>query len=150
MKPIFSIAPAVMLFAAPAWAQELRPGMWEHTSTVTSMEMPGAPAGMGAAMAGQTTTISSCLTAEQLAEGPEALFNQSQGQCAYDNFEMGGGVVAASGACSAPGGQGAMTMVSSGTYTATTYEAKSTISMTMPGGEMKIQAESSGRRTGDC
>jgi hypothetical protein len=150
MNRIWMFAPAAMLAASPALAQELTPGMWEHSSTVKSMEMPGAPAGMAAGMTGQTTVTSSCLTAEQLAEGPEALFNQSEGQCSYDNFEMGGGRVAITGSCAAPGGQGNLQMVASGTYTDTTYESQSTISMAMPGGEMKIEAEGSGRRTGDC
>ena len=144
------LASVPFLFAAPALAQEMQPGMWEITSTVTSIEMPGAPPEMAAAMAGQVTTLSQCVTAEQLANGPEAMFAQSDGQCEFSEFSMQGGQVKLVGACAAPGGQGQMTMATTGTYTATTYETEGTVEMAMPGGGMKIQAAGAGRRTGDC
>lgn len=145
------LLPLPLMLAAPAYAQlDLDPGMWEHTSTITSAEMPSMPPDMASAMIGQETVTNACVTAEQLAQGPQALFDQTGGQCSYSTLTMSGGELSMSGSCSAPGGGGQMTMTATGTYTRTSYESQSTVSMGMPGGEMKIEATGSGRRTGDC
>ena len=142
------ILPLALVFAAPAMAQTLQPGMWEHSSTMTSAEIPGAPPEMMSAMLGQTNTTSSCITQEQLDQGAEALFNQSNGQCTYSEFSMESGHVSVAGTCNSP--QGSANIAATGTYTSTTYESESTITASTPGGEMRMEVEGSGRRTGDC
>lgn len=124
-------------------------GLWEQTSTITNAEMPGAPPDVAATMNGQVTTTSYCVTAEDLAASPATLFNL-RAECDYDIFRMRDGRVEAAGSCAAPGGQGRMTLNGSGTYSATDYHATSLMSMTFPGGEMRIEADTAGRRIGDC
>ncbi len=148
MTRVLRLLPVACLLAAPAMAQEIQPGMWENTSTMTGAEIPGAPPEMLSALLGQANTMSSCLTQEQLDEGPEALFNQSDGQCVFDEFSMQGGRISFTGSCS--GAQGAGTVALTGTYTATSYETESVITGATPGGQMRMTVAGSGRRTGDC
>lgn len=148
MIRILRVLPLAALCAAPAMAQTLQPGIWEHTNTMTSAEIPGAPPEMMAALLGQTTTTSSCITQEQLDQGAQALFDQSNGQCDFSEFSMEGGRLHMVGSCAGP--QGSANITANGTYTATTYESESMVTAATPGGEMRIEATASGRRTGDC
>lgn len=129
---------------------EIQPGMWETTSTVTGVELPGAPPEMTAALIGQVSTASACVTAEQLANAPETMFAQSGQQCSFETFSLQGGRIEAAGTCAGQGGQAGAALTGTGTYTATTYEATTRIQMPTPGGEMTIEADAVGRRTGDC
>lgn len=129
----------------------IQPGMWEHVTTVTGAQIPGAPPEMMQALIGQPTTVSSCVTKEQLAEGPEALFNQSDGQCVYEEFTMADGTMEVTGTCTNPQAPGPLTLTGSGTYDDTSYMARTAVTMAMPGGgELRIESDTAGRRTGDC
>lgn len=130
------------LVAVPAAAQSLKPGMWETTSQMTSMEMPGMPAEMKQAMAGKAQTFRYCVRAEDVAKAPERLFQGSDGRCRYTQFKMTGGSLNAVMQC-----QGGMTGRMTGTFTPTSYAA--TNDMAMSGG-MKMTSRVTGRRVGDC
>lgn len=138
--------------AAPAASASVpvQPGMWEHVTTVTSADIPGAPPEMMSALIGQPTTISSCITQAELAEGPEALFSQGAGECRYTEFTMAGGTMTVAGTCNPPQAPGPMTLSATGTYTETSYATRSAVTMAVPGGEMRIESDTAGRRTGDC
>lgn len=161
-RPLAAFASFAVLMLAACGAEEpagpgvevefdpaLYAGMWEQTSTITNAEMPGAPPDVAATMHGQVTTTSYCVTAEDMAERPATLFNL-RAECAYDTFTMRDGRIEAAGSCAGPGGQGRMTLSGSGAYSATDYHATSLISMNFPGGEMRIEADTTGRRIGDC
>lgn len=130
------------LVALPAAAQTMKPGMWEGTSQITSMSMPNMPAGMKQAMAGKAQTFRHCVRAEDVAKGPEKLFQGSDGRCRYTSFKMTGGSISAVMQC-----QGGMTGRMAGTFTPTSYAATNDISTTAG---MKMTSKVTGRRVGDC
>ena len=129
-------------------ASDVQPGQWESTATITAVEGEGLPPGMADMIIGQVQTTSYCMTQEEIDAGPEAMFDQSDGQCKYTNFDMGGGTLNASAVCTTP--QGSMQMEMTGTYTATTYESANTMVMSTPMGAMTMRATQSGKRTGAC
>ncbi len=135
-----------LLAAAPAFAAELplKPGSWQITSTVRSMEMPGAPAGMMAKMIGKTTTMRQCITPAQAAAGPRQILKASEGKCRYNSFSVRGSKLDAVMVCTS--GQGNMTSRMTGTVTATSY----TMDQTMTAPSMKMTSAGTGKWLGPC
>lgn len=147
---------------ASANAQALNPGQWTNTVKIVSVDVPGMPqAGqamkdaMTKAMTGQTNVQESCVTPEQAKKPDAALFaGQGQNNCKFEKFEIGGGEMDAVLTCS-PGGQASMKMAMKGPYGGDAYNLTSDMEISgtpgMPGNMvMKIKAESTGKRTGEC
>lgn len=145
MKPrsyrSFFVLVAGLAAAVPALAAELQPGEYEVKST-TQMK------GMPMAMPAQSMTMKHCITAEDLAHGPEKVFRDSQGQCRLSNFSMGGGKVSYNLSCATDGGQ--MTGSASGSYTATSYQLTSDMKIAAQGMEITSVTNMSARRIGAC
>lgn len=141
MKPWTALTAAcIALGSAGASAQQLRPGLWEHQSTMKtgSGEMEAAMArmkeqlaamppdkrkqleeamgrqGMAAGLpaAGQPMTVKVCLTAEQAARNEVA---QQDGQCKQTGSTRSGNTVKFKLECSGPrkaSGEGEFTLIS--------------------------------------
>lgn len=138
----------VLMLSVPVAAQAaatITPGMWESTSTVTAIDMPGMPPGALAAMK-KPHSIRHCITPAEAAQGPRELMKRSK-TCRFSRFSMVGGILDAQMECD--GGGGAMTMHTHGSYTPTSFHT--TGSMTMAGPRaMKMTVAGSGRLIGSC
>lgn len=132
---------------------QIQPGLWETSSEIVSADAPGMPREMLAGMRGQRNATRHCITPEQAAR-PDANFlaQQEQGNCTYRDFSMADGRMRGTMTCGADGSEGQMTMAMDGDYGPERYDL--TMDMTtagLPGGgEMRIEARTSGRRIGDC
>lgn len=133
--------------ALPCAAEaQVAPGQWEIAMTIKSIEMPGAPAGVAAMMAGKTRTIKQCITPEQAARGPQEMLKTSK-TCAFTRYSMAGGKLSSEMVCKQNGMT--MTATSTGNYTPTSFNAvgRSVSTGQMP---MTVTSTAAGRRVGDC
>ncbi|HEX8364685.1 MAG TPA: DUF3617 domain-containing protein [Allosphingosinicella sp.] len=127
----------------------LQPGQWEITTNVTSMNVPGMPAGMTPPMP-PPTTVRACLTAAQAAQ-PGAGFLSGSGEaqgCTYESNSIGGGRIQAVVQCNQAGTTMRSTMT--GQFTADSYEVNQQVETSAQGQNMQIQSRTTGRRVGDC
>ncbi|HKR23711.1 MAG TPA: DUF3617 domain-containing protein [Allosphingosinicella sp.] len=164
MKRLVLWAPTVALLAACGGsAVTLQPGQWEMTTTMTNIEVPGAPAAMAeqmrTAMANQPRTENECITPEEAANPLGNMMNQGGGTqgCTFSEQTFAGGVIRMAAACPAPQGGGSMRTNLNGTYTATTMEAQISAEVdagaNTPAGmprNIRMSGTMTGRRTGDC
>jgi hypothetical protein len=135
--------------ATPAADVKLQPGQWETTVELTGMSMSdksAAPAGV----VGKKTTVSSCITPEQVEQPSAALFSGSDSSCKYDNFYMSDGRLSTTMTCTRPGMSGNMMSMVDGTYTATTFEATVETQSYTGSHDFKTDAKVTGRRIGEC
>lgn len=141
------IGVTAMMAGAPVAAAGVTPGQWETSVTITSVSMPGAPAGVAKSMQGKTSRMSHCITAEQAAKGPQDMLKSAK-NCRFSRYSMVGGRYDADMVCEMGGG-GRMTVVSSGSFTPNSYSAtaKSVMSGQMP---MTMTSTSTGKRVGAC
>ena len=127
---------------------KLKPGMWETTQEVVSMEMPGVPAEQLKAAAAQKATSQSCITPEQAnSSRAEFLANQQQGKCTSADWSMSGGKMKGTMTCAADKAESNMVMKIDGDFGETSYDIA--IDTEMAGG-VKMKARSRARRIGDC
>ncbi|MGZ8999364.1 MAG: DUF3617 domain-containing protein, partial [Allosphingosinicella sp.] len=142
MKRLVLWAPSLALLAACSGggSDQIQPGMWETTSRMTNVEVPGMPpavaAQMKAQMASQAQTQSQCITPEQAANPAGKMLNQggeAQG-CQFSDSTFAGGRIKVRGTCPGPAGAGTATMSWEGTYTATTMEGRITAQVEAPAG----------------
>lgn len=139
------------LLASPAPGQSLQPGEWRWTGRVTSADIPGAPGFLLRMMTSRTQRGKLCLTPDQAANNPQALFDKSKGQCRYTRFNLAGGKMEAQLACSGGRMGQATTIVTTGSYTATSYATSSVITgETRKGEPIRMTAEGAGARSGGC
>lgn len=129
-----------------------RPGRWEGTLKLTSMDMPGMPAATREAMnksLGAVQRQTTCLTAEQAGKMDGSFFQKAAPGCTYEKFTMEGGKIDAVMVC--PPGAGPTRMAMNGTYGADAYDLKISGSGEMTKGvAMNMAMEVSSRRIGDC
>jgi hypothetical protein len=138
--------------ASPA---HFSPGQWETAVEITALELPGVPPQirdqMKKAMMTTTKVAKTCMTREQ-AEKPEAgvLTGKNDDRCTYKNYKMANGRIDATLVCTGQQGM-QMTQTISGTFTETSFALDSSMDATGgPGGGMKMQAKTSGKRIGEC
>lgn len=141
-----------------------QPGLWETKAKITQLQITGGAPEIQAranAQVGQERTQNECLTPEQ-ARDPLAQMRAMMAQqgptanCTFSDQVFTGGVINIRGRCPAAGG-GSAEIALTGTFTETTMTA--TMNVTAQGQPdpsmggatgMRITAETSGRRTGDC
>ncbi|MHB9879464.1 DUF3617 domain-containing protein [Pacificimonas sp. ICDLI1SI03] len=152
MKKRTTMLMAVLL-AAPAAAME--PGMWTTTGKTVDIDIalpPGVPASMRdmikSQMTGQSYSQDQCITQADLDEAPEKMFQESEGKCEYERFDMSGGKLDAVAVCKMQGQT--MQMVMTGTHSDNDYQTRMTMTGQGQMGNMTIITEGSGTRTGDC
>ncbi len=146
------LAAAVALLTITASNSDIVPGNWETTVTLNDITLsPGAPPGMAegmrAAMGGDGITSQSCVTQEDIDEGPENFLNGSGDNCEYSDMQMTNGIIRGSAIC-----ESNMNIVLEGTYTDTTYSMNVTANGDMGEemGPMTLSMAIEGRRLGDC
>ena len=131
----------------------VNPGRWQTTVTLEEMNVPGMPAQMAEQMKAQMNaveTTESCLTREEAQRPREDFFAGAQDNCRYDRFTMAGGRIDAAMTCQEGGAS--MTMTIDGTYSADSYAANSTMTMSGAGadGGMTVKSRVEAKRLGDC
>ena len=155
MKKLAILAPAVALIVACGSNTALQPGQWEFTTKMTDIEIPGAPPAMAAqmkqAMASQAQTQSRCISQAEAANPGGSLANpggNAQG-CTFSKQTFAGGSIDVAGTCRAPTG-GSVETTLTGSYTATTMDARIGANVTGGPQQMRMSGTMTGRRTGDC
>lgn len=137
---------------APA---RLQPGQWETRVAISDVNMPGVPPAMAKSLgetmkAAAATTVTNCITPEE-AERPQGrVFGGQSDQCRYEKFQMGNGRIDGTLVCEEKDRGGQMTMVTAGTFTATSFAIQN--DMEMKGGPqaMTMKARVTGKRLGEC
>lgn len=140
-----------LLMASAAANAQVQPGQWEASTTVNSIDIPGAPPQVAQMMKGQMasggrTKMTYCITPQQAAQGPQEMLKQNP-SCRFSKYEMKGGRIATEMSCSQNGGT--MTARASGSYTPTSFNVTSN---TVMSGQMsmRMSSTSTGRRVGPC
>jgi hypothetical protein len=147
--------------ASSAGGPAMQPGQWEMVTQVTAIEMPGAPPAAQAqlrAQQGRSQTDRQCITPEQAANPSRNLVSGAQsGSCQFGDTIWSGGVIRIRATCRQPGGSGQAEMAMEGSFTATTLDARLSVSATGPNisggpGTQQMRATSiiRGRRVGEC
>lgn len=165
MKRSMLWAPSLALLAACSGggADQIQPGMWETTTRMTEIELPGMPPEiaeqMKAQIQNQSQTQSQCITREQAANPAGKMLSQgpdAQG-CNFSDSVFEGGRINVRGTCPGPGGQGSATLSWEGRYTETTMEGRVSAEVQAPAGAagsgpqtIRMAGTLSARRTGDC
>lgn len=135
----------------PAIAEvRLKPGQWEITHEIVSMEAPGMPEGAMAGLAGKKTTMRNCVTPEQAARPNADFFAAKDNGCSYKDFTMAGGRIQGTMTCSAKDSPGAMTMVMNGRYGGESYDMEVEMKTDSNAGSMTMKSRGAGRRIGEC
>ena len=142
---------AALTIATSAYAIE--PGNWEATSRMTDIQLPpGMPPQaadmMRQIMGGEGRTAQNCVTQDDLDNSPQRVFEETNGECRYSEFEMSGGTIHAVAQCTSD--QGVMDMKMDGTYTNTTYDMTMAMQGDMGMGPMTMTFDVTGRRLGEC
>ena len=142
---------------ASAPDMQMRPGKWEQTMTITEFDIPGMPEemkGMFEGQIGQTFTVSSCLTEEQVKQ-PEADFFGGEGQddCEFQEFDRSGNTMSMRMTCSNMGG-GTAKIAMEGEFGEEEYTLSMDNQVTgvqgMPGEGMSMKGTMKAKRVGDC
>lgn len=134
--------------------QMIRPGKWQSTMKIESIDAPGMPDSVKSAMRDmndRAQVFESCLTKDQAERPKEDFFAGKDNSCRYDHFTMGEGRIDAKMRCS----QGGMNQVMEldGNYSPTTYSMRMTSST--EGGEgaaanIRMQMRVDAKRIGEC
>ncbi len=133
-KKIVAILIAAIVCALPAWALDLKPGLYAIT---TKAEMQGLGMEMPA------TTMEQCITEQDpVPQAPEA-----QG-CEIKDMNMSGNTVTYTMVCTQQG----MTMESTGktTYHGDSFDGETMMKMDGASGGMVMNTVIQGRRIGEC
>ena len=134
---------------------KIKPGAWDATTELVSMEIEGMdPAALKGTL-GRKTEFKNCVTPEQAARPASDFFahpDLKNGKCKSESFDMTGGKLTAVIVCEAGQGQaGPMRMELSGNYGPDAYDM--TVTMNGKGGPnggaMKMVAHSSGKHIAD-
>jgi len=138
----------LLLFAAPVLAQSapILPGLWETVMTITAVDMPNAPPAVAKMMQGHKTSVKHCVTAKDVAQGPQEILKSSP-SCRFTRYSMTGGRFSSEMVCNQNGAK--MTARSEGNFTSTRFTATGRSEMSGPQ-PMKMTTTVSGRRLGDC
>jgi Protein of unknown function (DUF3617) len=144
------LAPLLIAIAVPslihAQTPVVQPGQWEMAVTVNTVDMPGAPPMVANMMRGRTTTIKHCITPDEALRGPQEAMKSNK-SCAFTRYTAAGGKLSSEMVCKQGGGT--MTVVTSGTFTPTSFAATGQSVMTGRA-NMTMTTTSTGRRVGEC
>ena len=140
------VSVALLAIAAAPPGPIIQPGKWENRVEVIDVQMKGAPPSVTAAMKGRPMVVTSCVTPQQAAAGPQAAMNADK-SCRFVRYSAAGGKIASELLCTRPGGT--MRVVSQGSYTPTSYAVSGTGVMTGRAA-MTMRTRTTGRRLGGC
>lgn len=143
-----AITAALLVTAAAPPAQlPIQPGRWTQTITVTDIQMPGATAGMAQSMRGRPTTISTCITPQQAADGPRAALQRTIGTCHYTSYSFANGRLASTFVCTRP--SGTLTTQTSGSFTPVAMDVVA-VGNSVGRSPMRMTTHVTGHRVGAC
>ena len=139
-------------------AQQQRPGQWEMTSQLVSLNVEGVPADspmneMLKQQIGQPKTDSQCLSAEDAKKAMVPQDVDPNNSCRFAHFRMKDGQIDADMTCKAPEGAGTLSMTQKGSYSPDSYDVTSTLTRagsTAPGENSTMTMRVSAKRTGEC
>lgn len=151
---------ATLPIAAIAFAQmagpKIQPGLWETSSEVLEMAMPGMPAGVSPDMLKRMkpakTLVRACITPQQAAN-PSAnmLAAQRDHKCDVRKMAMSGGMVSIAMRCADPKRGSTMDMTMTGRYSRTDYSMVGDMKMSGARGmAMSMKTRVISKRVGDC
>ncbi|GAA5052574.1 hypothetical protein GCM10023208_13560 [Erythrobacter westpacificensis] len=151
MRKLAIVGIATAAIATSAWAIE--PGNWETNSRLADLQLPAdmppqAADMMRQIMGGEGMTAQNCITQDQIDNSPERIFEETNGECRYTEFDMSGGEIHAVAQCESD--EGTMDMTMDGTYTASTYDMTMTMRGNMGMGPMTMTFDVTGSRLGAC
>ena len=128
---------ALACCATFAYAQEMKPGLWEIATTMKmqGMEMPGGK-------------YSHCYTAKDIAEGKQYKMDEKS-KCAIANLKSAGGNISYDMNCNMDGGVKLNGTVK-GAMAATTFNFEQKMRTTPNQGMGEVHSFIKGRRLGDC
>ncbi|MET0375689.1 MAG: DUF3617 domain-containing protein [Rhizorhabdus sp.] len=141
-----------LLWTLPAAVQaQVQAGQWEASTTINSIDMPGAPPQVAQMMKSQMagggkTRMTYCITPEQAAQGPQEMLRQNPA-CRFSKYSMRGGLISTEMSCRQSGGT--MTARANGSYTPTSFNVTSNAVMSGRM-SMRLSSTSVGRRIGPC
>ncbi len=139
---------ALLLLPAAASAQALPPGAWAITSTAVELVIPGAPGFILRMMRGKSKTERKCLPPEQASSGVAALFvPKPEARCTVERAQFAGGRIDHVMSCPQKKGP-PMRIVRAGSYGATGFTARMTMTGETDKGAMRIVADQVAARTG--
>ncbi len=138
--------------------QQQRPGQWDVTSQLVSLDVEGIPddspmTAMLKQQIGQPRTDSQCLTEEDAKKAMVPQDVDPNNSCRFAHFRMKGGQIDADMSCNAPDGAGTLRMTQKGSYTPDSYDVTSTLTRaggTTPGENSTMTMKVSAKRTGEC
>lgn len=124
-------------FAALAYAQEMKPGLWEIVTTMKmqGMDMPGAK-------------FSNCYTAKDIADGKHYKMDEKS-KCTLANLKSAGGNISYDMNCNMEGGV-KLTGTVKGTMAASAFTFEQKMRTTPDQGMGEMHSFIKGRRLGDC
>ena len=134
------MALTLLLPVAAMAADTIQPGRYE-TTVSTEMKMGSMQ------MPARSSQQSSCITEEQVANGPP-LPDPENADCEVVEYEFADGELAMEMVCRMEGGEGRM--VGTGTYTSDSYEMNNQFKMEVQGMVMEMNSIAKGQRVGDC
>jgi len=115
--------------AARAEAQTLGSGMWEVTTRIDHLDIPGLPEAMVRKIAADPANAKPravCIATDPGTPPPVVAFHALNGACTYETWQAEAGGLRAVLVCSPPdGGPGEARVEVTGTYTASTFEVTS-------------------------
>lgn len=137
---------AVALFPAISLGQNstMQPGKWEISTTIVSVNMPGAPPQVAQMMTGKTTTLTQCITPDMVSKGETS---PTRPGCTATHSPYGIGPVTSKVVCQSNGST--MTATNTGTFSPTSYKLEGKIEMTGKT-TMSQVVKTSGKRVGAC
>ena len=137
--------------AAGGGGVKLQPGEWEMKMETVSVDAPGLPPSVAAAMKQPAATSRTCMTPQE-AEGPKAdMFAGSAGaNCKQEGFTWSGGKIKGTTTCEPTGGAGKTRMEMDGTYSAQSMDMNMKMTTEAAGTPMTVETRMTGRRIGDC
>jgi hypothetical protein len=127
---------------------KLSPGLYE---TVAEMKIAGLPPEMAKAMEGTHEAKRQCITPEEAAKGSGQLFSGNNENCQQKDVVFAAGRIHGTLVCrDKTGGSGLSTVTVDGSYSGTSYDVTSHMTVQADGKPMTIDAHLVGRRVGDC
>jgi hypothetical protein len=141
---IAAVAAALLPAVSAGQGSGMTPGKWQVSSTIVSVDMPGAPPMVAQMMAGKTTTMTQCITPDMASKGQTA---RPAKDCTMTHASMLGGKISSEMVCQVGGGT--MTTTDTGTFTPTSYDIQGKMVMTGKASMTQV-IKIAGKRVGDC
>lgn len=129
----------------------VKPGKWQTTTEVESVDAPGLPASAVEQFKANAkgAAVETCLTEEMVSAPGGDIFVPKAGNCSVEKMEIKDGKIDSKMTCTVAGIK--QQIVTNGTIQPEIYTLHSTISSSIPGiGATKTVAKVESKRIGDC